>query len=233
MTRTRKPFLIALSIVSVAFAVPTPAHAQPGYYAEKITCSSNNGKRNWCNIGNSRDVRLVRQISGSPCVRGSTWGIDQRGLWVDSGCRAEFAIGRSPGPPPSQTINCSSNNGKRNWCAIGNSRDVQLVRQISGSPCVRGSTWGIDQRGLWVDNGCRADFAIGRGGPGPPAYAPPQLVTCSSNNGKRNWCNIGNSRDVQLVRQISGSPCVRGSTWGIDQRGLWVDNGCRADFRVR
>jgi hypothetical protein len=150
MTRTRKLFLIALSIVSAALAVPTPAHAQPGYGA-RVTCSSNNGKRNWCNIGNARDAQLVRQISGSPCVRGSTWGIDNRGLWVDNGCRAEFAIGgggRPPGPPPSQTINCSSNNGKRNWCAIGNSRDVQLVRQISGSPCVRGDTWGIDNRGL-------------------------------------------------------------------------------------
>jgi CxxC motif-containing protein len=224
-------FLIALSIISIAFAVPTAAHAQPGYGA-RVTCSSNNGKRNWCDIGNSRDVQLVRQISGSPCVRGSTWGLDQRGLWVDNGCRAEFAIGRQPGPPPSQVINCSSNNGKRNWCAIGNSRDVQLVRQISGSPCVRGDTWGIDNRGLWVDRGCRADFAFGRG-PGPPPPPQQQLVTCSSNNGKRNWCAIGNSRDVQLVRQISGSPCVRGDTWGLDQRGLWVDRGCRADFRVR
>jgi hypothetical protein len=43
MTRTRMLFLIALSIVSVAFAVPTPAHAQPGYGQQRITCSSNNG----------------------------------------------------------------------------------------------------------------------------------------------------------------------------------------------
>ena len=68
------------------------------------------------------------------------------------------------GPPPAQTINCSSNDGRRNWCAIGSRRDAQLVRQISGSPCVRGSTWGIDNRGLWVDRGCRADFAFGGGG---------------------------------------------------------------------
>ena len=90
----------------------------------------------------------------------------------------------------------------------------------------------IDNRGLWVDNGCRADFAFGGGGgfypqPGGPGQG---TIRCSSDNGKRNWCDIGNARDAQLVKQVSGSPCVRGSTWGIDNRGLWVDNGCRADF---
>jgi hypothetical protein len=238
MTRTARLLPIAAFVLGAFFAPSSSASAQPGYgQPQTVTCSSNNGRKNYCGDFGNRDIRLVRQISGSPCVQGSTWGIDRGGLWVDKGCRADFVVaggGRPPGPPPSQTINCSSNNGKRNWCAIGNSRDVQLVRQISGSPCVRGSTWGIDNRGLWVDNGCRADFAFGRGGSyGPPPPPQPQLVTCSSNNGKRNWCNIGNSRDAQLVRQITGSPCVRGSTWGIDQRGLWVDNGCRADFRVR
>jgi len=164
MTRLAKLLLMMAVALGTASVAPSPASAafQPGYgQPQRITCSSNNGKRNWCAIGNTRDVQLVRQISGSPCVRGDTWGLDQRGLWVDRGCRAEFMIGRPAPPPPRSTIvTCSSNNGKRNWCAIGNSRDVQLVRQISGSPCVRGNTWGLDQRGLWVDRGCRADFRV-------------------------------------------------------------------------
>ena len=135
------------------------------------------------------------------------------------------------GPPPQQRLTCSSNDGKRNWCDIGPSRDARLVRQISGSPCVRDSTWGIDRRGLWVDRGCRAEFAVGRGGPPPPPRG--RIVTCSSNDGRRNWCDVGPSRNIQIARQISGSPCVRDNTWGIDRRGLWVDRGCRADFSVR
>jgi hypothetical protein len=137
------------------------------------------------------------------------------------------------GPPP--RITCSSDDGRRNWCDIGPSRDVRLVRQISGSACVRDSTWGVDRRGLWVDRGCRAEFAIGRGGPPPPApgYGHSTVVTCSSNDGGRRWCDIGGRQDVRLVRQISGSPCVRDNTWGVDRRGLWVDRGCRADFKVR
>ena len=137
------------------------------------------------------------------------------------------------GPP---RITCSSDDGRRNWCDIGPSRDVRLVRQISGSACVRDSTWGVDRRGLWVDRGCRAEFVIGRGGPPPPpppAYGPSIVVTCSSNDGGRKWCDIGPRRDVRLVRQISGSPCVRDNTWGVDRRGLWVDRGCRADFKAR
>ena len=237
MTRTIKFLLIAIFVFATALAAPTFAHAQQGYgQAPRITCSSNNGKRNWCDIGGARNAQLTRQISGSPCIQGQTWGVDGRGLWVDNGCRAEFVIGR--GGPPTQTITCSSNNGKRNWCDIGGARDAQLVRQISGSPCVRGSTWGIDGRGLWVDNGCRADFAVGgNGGGGGSGYRPPppppQIITCSSNNGKRNWCDVGGSRDIRFDRQISGSACIEGQTWGIDNRGIWVDRGCRAEFRVR
>ncbi|MEO6983417.1 MAG: DUF3011 domain-containing protein, partial [Edaphobacter sp.] len=94
-------------------------------------------------------------------------------------------------------------------------------------------TWGVDRRGLWVDRGCRAEFSTGGyGNQWRPGQGQGQTVTCSSNNGRRNWCGI-NGRDVRLTRQISGSPCVENDTWGIDRRGLWVDRGCRAEFRVR
>jgi hypothetical protein len=136
------------------------------------------------------------------------------------------------GPPP--RITCASNDGRRNWCDIGPSRDVRLVRQISGSACIRDNTWGVDRRGLWVDRGCRAEFVVASGyRPPPPPPQQARIVNCSSNDGRRNWCDIGPSRDVRLQRQISGSACFRDSTWGLDRRGLWVDRGCRADFRVR
>jgi hypothetical protein len=64
---------------------------------QTITCSSNNGGRNYCSLPRGihpDDVRLIRQISGSPCVPNRTWGADRRGLWVDKGCRAEFQVNR-------------------------------------------------------------------------------------------------------------------------------------------
>ncbi len=66
-----------------------------------------------------------------------------------------------------------------------------------------------------------------------PQGPPPNLVTCESNNGKRKYCSIGDPRQsVEMVRQISSSACVRGQSWGNDSGGLWVDRGCRAQFRV-
>jgi hypothetical protein len=167
MKPTPKLLLIAALTFLSASIAPKPAQAQPGYGGggQRLTCSSNDGKRNWCDVGRSRDIRLARQISGSACIQNQTWGVDRRGLWVDRGCRAEFfvASGRPSGPPPpppGRVVNCSSNNGKRNWCDVGRSRDIRLVRQISGSACIRDNTWGIDRRGLWVDRGCRADFSV-------------------------------------------------------------------------
>ena len=68
----------------------------------------------------------------------------------------------------------------------------------------------------------------------PAPQGPSQnFVTCESNNGKRRYCSIGDPRQsVEMVRQISNSACVRGQSWGNDNRGLWVDRGCRAQFRV-
>ena len=59
------------------------------------------------------------------------------------------------------------------------------------------------------------------------------ILTCSSNNGKRNYCNVDSQGRAQMTRQISGSPCIEGQTWGQDDRGVWVDRGCRAEFQVR
>ncbi len=146
-----------------------------------VTCASDDGKRHYCQVNTSRGVQMVKQRSGSPCIEGQTWGSDRRGVWVDRGCRAEFALGgggngwQGPGNGNGngwngpgnggggvQRVTCSSDDGKRNRCNADTSRGVQMVNQRSGSPCVQGQTWGYDRRGIWVDRGCRADFAVGR-----------------------------------------------------------------------
>jgi hypothetical protein len=61
-----------------------------------------------------------------------------------------------------------------------------------------------------------------------------EIVACSSADGLRNNCSTpySNITNLKMVRQISGFPCLQGRTWGFDNNGLWVDRGCRADFRV-
>jgi Protein of unknown function (DUF3011) len=138
-----------------------------------------------------------------------------------------------------QTINCASQDGGRQFCPADTRGGVTMVRQNSNSPCVQGQTWGWDGRGIWVDRGCRADFQVGNsypggpGGPGPgPGYGG-DTITCESSHNRRNYCPIGNvNSNVEMIQQISQAPCIRGSTWGNDGQGIWVDRGCRANFRV-
>jgi hypothetical protein len=138
----------------------------------QLTCASDDGNRHYCAADTRYGVRMVNQRSGSPCRQGYSWGYDRRGIWVDRGCRADFIVmvpprpvpGYGPGgpPPPGAVITCSSNNGGRQYCPADTRRGVRLVRQRSDSPCRQGYTWGFDNRGIWVDRGCRADFALGR-----------------------------------------------------------------------
>ncbi|WP_199285928.1 DUF3011 domain-containing protein [Phenylobacterium parvum] len=72
-------------------------------------------------------------------------------------------------------------------------------------------------------------------GVAPPAPArADSYVNCSSNDYRRNWCPVYSSGRVWLDRQYSGGrgSCIEGSTWGRDRRGIWVDGGCRARFRI-
>jgi Protein of unknown function (DUF3011) len=65
---------------------------------------------------------------------------------------------------------------------------------------------------------------------GPP---PGEIITCSSDDMRRNFCAADVRGGVQLVRQRSEAACVFGSTWGyVPGRGIWVDRGCRADFQI-
>ncbi len=64
-------------------------------FADYVTCESTGGYRH-CSARNMRDaeVYIERQISKSSCTRGRSWGADERGVWVDDGCRATFEIAR-------------------------------------------------------------------------------------------------------------------------------------------
>jgi hypothetical protein len=59
------------------------------------------------------------------------------------------------------------------------------------------------------------------------------LITCSSDDMRRNFCSADVSGGVQLVRQRSDAACIFNRTWGfVYGKGIWVDRGCRADFQL-
>lgn len=63
-----------------------------GWNGETIRCESREGRRNTCRADTRGGVRLVRQLSNSPCREGRTWGWSSNSIWVDNGCRGDFQL---------------------------------------------------------------------------------------------------------------------------------------------
>lgn len=97
-----------------------------GYYGDggygsndMVRCESRDNHSRTCNLGSSRrgGIRLLRQLSDTPCIEGRTWGRSGNGVWVTGGCRGEFVVERNgrgnggwqppppPGPPPGVFVN--------------------------------------------------------------------------------------------------------------------------------
>lgn len=85
--------MLLVAVIGMSLA-PPPALAATG----RITCSSNGYRYASCGVDTEGRVSLVREIStGNLCRQGRTWGYDDRQIWVDRGCRAEFEFGRGRG----------------------------------------------------------------------------------------------------------------------------------------
>lgn len=61
-------------------------------------------------------------------------------------------------------IECSSRGYKYSYCQVDTQGSARLAHRQSGSSCDEGRSWGYDQRGIWVDDGCSAIFEYGYGG---------------------------------------------------------------------
>lgn len=272
--------LVISAVGLVAAGMFAPAMAAPQYYGggygtttASFRCESNDGRVNRCPLpyGGGRVV-IERQISRSACVEGRTWGQERDGIWVSQGCRADFRMsstggtygndpyyggnyGNNPyyggtsgygnpgyGNSYGDIVRCESNDGRTRRCNVAGSGNMraQLVRQISRSACIEGRTWGSDRGSIWVTGGCRADFQISNygnasGGYGYGNYGDQygfgRLFRCESNDGRLRECAANTRAGVQLVKQLSRAACIEGRTWGYGRNGIWVTDGCRAEFR--
>lgn len=148
------------------------------------------------------------------------------------GALAGLTLSPAPAAAQNGVIRCESQNNRERVCTTG-WRSAQLVRQLSGSACQEGRTWGSRNGSIWVNNGCRAEFVEGRGGWGGGNGGwggnNGDTIRCESQNNRERSCPVG-WRNARLVRQLSGSPCQEGRTWGVRNGAVWVSNGCRAEF---
>ncbi len=166
----------------VGVMAPAAARAQSG---GTVRCESVDGRPGRCDVP-WRDAQLVRQESKGACIRGQSWGMDRRGLWVDRGCRGLFAEagwrgrperddrhdhgdrdhGWQPGPDWNRSIRlqCDSNQKRYQMCMVdvGRQGSVRLLKRMSDARCTQGYSWGWNRAGVWVDHGCRGQFVVDR-----------------------------------------------------------------------
>lgn len=139
------------------------------------------------------------------------------------------------GAAAADAVRCESRHGYEKYCAAATADGLVLARSIGDGPCELGRTWGYDKGGLWVADGCSADFVLGA-----PASdyglgwerRDGNRLTCASLGDRFRSCDAELRGGVSLVHQIGHAACVQGQTWGVDARGLWVDGGCAGEFKV-
>jgi hypothetical protein len=73
---------------------------------------------------------------------------------VPSGVAAQTAI-----------VTCASKPGERQVCPADTSKGVALARSRGEAACLLGKSWGYDDKGIWVSDGCSAEFVVGHGLP--------------------------------------------------------------------
>lgn len=66
-----------------------------------------------------------------------------------------------------------------------------------------------------------------------PQDPPPSTIVCGSKPGERQQCDANTEGGVTVVRALGDVACELGRTWGYDQRGVWVADGCSAEFAVK
>ncbi len=252
-----------------------PWRPQSGYVATDVICTSINNAYAECAAPFRGTAVVAQQISQSACVEGRSWGQKPGVIWVNNGCRARFGIVRggmgdggmgdggmdhggmdhggmdhqgngNGGIVPPRMVTCTSYRGRYRVCNTGIRGRVQLVNRLNNSAaCVEGRSWGQRRGVVWVNRGCRAQFAsVGRPGwrddrgqsnGSTWARDPNYSVTCASIDGRRTACTWdGRYGNPYIVQQISSSACIEGRDWGYDATGgLWVNSGCRARFGFR
>lgn len=194
------------SPLAVAAALAAGLNTAPAW-ADTIVCESQGGQTNYCSADTRGGVRLVTQYSKHGCYQGDSWGFDRRSIWVSNGCRAQFETGDS-------SRYSSDHNDKHAAAAavvaLGVIGAVALASRHNNDNDYRYEPHSNDSYG----------------------YEPEQVVRCESRDDDQ-YCpaRIGRGR-VEIQRQLSRSACRFNSSWGYDRNGIWVNQGCRADFAV-
>lgn len=200
---------------------------------QTVRCESSARETVRCKADTRGGVVLQRQLSRAGCWYDETWGFDKNGVWVSNGCRADFTLGRSTAssPPPAaatpQTPSESQGVGGTGLSGGQIAAGALVIGAIAAA--VIASQSNDDDDDDRYDRNARGN----RDNRGNDPWGRDQVVRCESSGKKERYCRANTKRGVELYRQLSKARCRYGSTWGYDRKGIWVDEGCRADFLIR
>jgi hypothetical protein len=130
--------------------------------------------------------------------------------------------GGDSGPPDGFEFVCASKDERYRECQLPVDGRARLVRRKSDAPCVEGRSWGQRADRVWVDYGCRAVFAVVRGGTG------------GGNQGQQQRAEVQcrNEAERQYIQVRSVAPARKhGSHWETVVDGKLRGQSVRADCR--
>ncbi|MFZ5876570.1 MAG: DUF3011 domain-containing protein [Nitrospirota bacterium] len=98
------------------------------------------------------------------------------------------AAGESDAAIASTTVVCVSKTGERKACEADTSGGVALQRSTGEAACLLGKTWGYDEQGVWVREGCGGEFVLGRSAAAASsAQSPAPSIQADEYAERPNW----------------------------------------------
>jgi hypothetical protein len=185
----------------------------------EISCASQPGGYRYCRTATASGVTLIAQLTNHACHKNDTWGFDTGGIWVSNGCSARFRFGAESEADAVKDQAAASNVG---GLALGLMEPTMRPSPPS-APSIQAS-YPAEKRARESD----AKQTAALGGPAGERV----IVKCESLNLSRKICAVRTGPYVELLRKLGGAQCRFNVTWGYDPEGIWVDQGCRAEFAV-
>ena len=131
-------------------------------------------------------------------------GVLTLGIWLVG---TTLAFGQSAQEPAHARVACSSEIGTRTECAANTSGGVALEKESGPGACLLGKTWGYDDKGIWVSNGCGGLFVLGQATPvavPPPATGAQPTPTRKPSERVETWGEFDPGEGVLVGRSGVG-----------------------------
>ena len=114
------------------------------------------------------------------------------------------------GQPSVAPLVCTSSAGQRQHCAADTSSGVVLLKSADPAACLLGKTWGYDNNGVWVTDGCSGEFLLGAAAQAAAQTAPVSGATVPE---IETWGEFDPGRGFLVGRSSAGELSI--SAYGL------------------